>query len=40
MDRLELQFTEQPPAHIAGPPMLKLYDNVDDDSEQLPPQAA
>ena len=41
IDRLNSQFIEPPPAHIAGPPMLKVFDNVDDDdSEQPPPQAS
>ena len=26
IDRLNSQFVEQPPAHIAGPPMLKVFD--------------
>lgn len=40
IQRLKSQFVEVPPAHIAGPPMLKVYDNGDDDFEQPPPQAA
>ena len=41
IDRLNSQFVEVPPAHIAGPPMLKVFDNVDDDTgEEPPPQAA
>jgi hypothetical protein len=35
IDRLNSQFIEQPPAHITGPPMLKVFDGdvVEPDSE-------
>ena len=42
IDRLNSQFIEQPPAHIAGPPMLKVFDGeaVEADQKPEPPQAA
>jgi len=39
IDRLNSQFIAQPPAHITGPPMLKLFDG-EADQDPEPPSAA
>ena len=36
IDRLNSQFIEQPPAHIAGPPMLKVFDGDVVEADQDP----
>ena len=42
IDRLNSQFIEQPPAHIAGPPMLKVFDGdvAEADQDLESPSAA
>jgi hypothetical protein len=39
IDRLNSQFIEQPPAHLTGPPMLKVFDG-EANQDPEPPQAA
>ena len=42
IDRLNSQFAEVPPAHISGPPLLRVFDGdvVEADQDPEPPQAA